>query len=95
VKKLKLDLDMLQVDSFAVTATRGVEEGTVKGADAGTDGPLNKDTGDSYDYCGGGGGGSGYFSCTPQYPTNENTCQGSCTGTCVYSCGAPPGVLCA
>ncbi len=86
MKKLKLDLDSLMVDSFDVAGDRAARRGTVVGR------VFNQDP---YTVVVDDGSGSGYFSCTTPYPTNENTCQGSCYGTCIYTCNAPPGVLCA
>jgi hypothetical protein len=47
MKKLRLDLDTLTVDSFP-TSTHSDERGTVRGNDA-TDGCTNKCTGATYD----------------------------------------------
>jgi hypothetical protein len=83
MKKLKLDVSVLEVESFAVDS-RDARRGTVN---LHVDNQLPPD--DTT-----GGGSSTFFSCSTQYPTNSNTCQGSCYGTCAYTCGAPPGVYC-
>ena len=89
MRKIKLNLDGLRVDSFEVesgVAGRGTVQGNAPE-------PDHRDTGYT-DTGTGGGSGSTFFSCTTPYPTNENTCQGSCNGTCIYTCNAPPGVYC-
>ncbi|HEX6041772.1 hypothetical protein [Longimicrobium sp.] len=86
MRKLKLSLDSLQVESFAATGSEPVR-GTVPGhewteyADEscfGTcDGGCTRD-GSCVNPCG-----TGYASC-------YGTCYASCGGTCDATCGCPP-----
>lgn len=86
MRKLKLSLDALQVESFSATA-EGAERGTVPAhawteyADEscfGTcDGGCTRD-GSCVNPCG-----TGYASC-------YGTCHASCGGTCDATCGCPP-----
>jgi hypothetical protein len=88
MRKLKLSLDALQVDSFHATAGASAR-GTVPGhswtqyADEscfGTcDGGCTRDWGSCNGGCGSGG-----VSC-------YGTCNASCNGTCNATCGCPPG----
>lgn len=91
MRKIKLDVDGLRVDSFEVENGGGDGSGTVQGN---VRDPEYRDTGDTGTGGGGGTSGSTYFSCTTPYPTNENTCQGSCYGTC-NTCANTCGSTCA
>jgi hypothetical protein len=87
MRKIKLDVEGLQVDTFEVESGGVDGRGTVQG-----NMPVRNQDPGTLDCTG--TSGSTYFSCTTPYPTNDNTCQGSCNGTCIYSCNAPPGVDC-
>jgi hypothetical protein len=84
MKKLRLDLESLEVESFAVDAKSARRSGTVLGA-----GVFNKDPGDtSY------GGSSGDIFCisnAPCVPSDVGSCGGTCEFTCVgfNTCHAP------
>ncbi|HEU0015262.1 MAG TPA: hypothetical protein VFQ45_16340 [Longimicrobium sp.] len=79
MRKLKLELDSLKVESFDLETSESPAEGTVLGAE------FNQDPGTG-ETCDGGGGGSGWIGCITVYPcvpTNEWTCQITCQG---YTC---------
>jgi hypothetical protein len=92
MRKLKLDVAALQVDSFEASSA-AARVGTVQGRSE----VLNPDTGDTYDNCNGGGWGSLFGTCAPSYtcgtcvgptyccpPTWRPTCN-----TCYESCADP------
>ena len=89
MRKVRLQLDALQVESFQ-TAAAPPERGTVQGH---APPPDHRDTGET----GTGGGGSGDIFCISAYPcvpTNEHSCQGTCYVSCNGTC-APAGQMCA
>ena len=94
MRKLRLDLQELQVESFALESPHPAP-GTVRGHDSEVLYPM-----DDYDYGdGGGGGGGGAYTvgtcigptfCCP--PTWRPTCPATCYGTCPFTCDGPGGV---
>jgi hypothetical protein len=91
MRKLKLELDELQVESFDVQAKRLSRRGTVRGAAPDEDNAPPDTYIDNGCY---GGWGSGNMMCLSNsqcvQQTPCNTCWQSCNGTC-----APPGQMCA
>jgi hypothetical protein len=88
MRKIKLDVEGLQVDTFEVESGGVDGRGTVA---ANSRTPENPETGETG---GTGTSGSTYFSCTTPYPTNEYTCAGTCAATCGSTCAVYP-VMCA
>ncbi|HEX6748651.1 MAG TPA: hypothetical protein VF092_15240 [Longimicrobium sp.] len=88
MKKLRLDVAVLRVESFAV-APSAVSVGTV----AARSGPFDQDDG-SLDYCGGGGGGAytvgtcigPTFCCPATWKPTCNSCEGTCGDSCNTTC---------
>jgi hypothetical protein len=78
MRKLKLDLDQITVDSFDPNPSEGVRRGTVQGFGPTPvfTCPLTCDT--CYNTC---------ASC-------DGTCENSCAGTCYYTCGGSCGGTC-
>jgi hypothetical protein len=87
MRKLRIEIDALQVDTFEVLSSSAKLRGTVNGAapDPDYDDTTGWGTG------GGSGAGSADLACITAYPcvpTNEASCQYSCLGTCRETCPA-------
>jgi hypothetical protein len=85
MRKLKLAVETLHVDSFDVNPPARAGQGTVRGAQQEYQLPPPDDT------TGGGGGGSGNIFCISAYPcvpSNEATCGWgtTCANTCWPTC---------
>jgi hypothetical protein len=83
MRKLKLDLDALDVESFDANPPAAEDRGTVQGAAPPPDNQLPPD-----DTTGGGGSGNIYcISAYPCVPSNEATCNAAtCGHTCWPTC---------
>jgi modification target Cys-rich repeat protein len=90
VRKLTLNPDELEVESFHLSSGTEHLRGTVKGA--GDREPLTVFLGDTYTgtiAC------MSYYPCTlPDLPSGFLTCQNSCYGTCENTCGDTCGATC-
>lgn len=109
MRKMKLDIEQLQVETFAVTRDGTGAGGTVFGRATDTS-PEDKDL-PSF-YCGGGGSAATgpsnpvcigpTFCCNPTANTGccppqtlPETCPWSCNGTCAGTCGVScPAYMC-
>jgi hypothetical protein len=90
MKKLKLDLDDLRVDSFDTTpAAAAGERGTVHGQYPETYRGCNTDE-ETCDSCFGSCGDTCGYSCNGTCGTCAESCNGTCN-TCYTNCGSCPG----
>jgi hypothetical protein len=77
MRKLKLDIDALRVDSFAVTSSAGGQRGTVRGFHTTTTEPITQPVPYTEDLrcdTGGGGGSLGCPITTFEVPCETFTC---------------------
>lgn len=91
MRKLRIRIDALQVETFVTDAVSRGHTGTVNGNGREPQQPIPTDD------TTGGTGGSGNIFCISAYPcvpTNEHSCQGTCYASCNGTC-APAGQLCA